>query len=243
MWDYLSINDQLSRKAQEIIMKTVIFPLIILLISVLISCGNSSTGPSGPTGAGQYYPLTIGNTWDLQLNGTFTSDSLPLEEISGEISWIITDDTTHSEDFLLFNWQETSIMEISISGQTIFTDTLIFVNYVTEVDSVIRAYNSPSASIYRIWMKYPIAVGDWWYSDPEFPSRIMTVLSVDTSITVPAGSFNECVYIQQTEPEFPDSYVDYFYAPGVGPIKYIVHAELIQSVYHSVAEMVEYSVL
>ena len=230
--------------AQEIIMKTAIFPLIILLISVLISCGNGSTGPSGPIGAVQFYPLTIGNTWDLQLNGIFTADSLPLQEISGEISWIITDDTTHSEGFQLFNWQETSIREISIGGQTISTDTLIFVNYVAEVDSVIRAYDSPSVSIYRIWMKYPLAVGDWWwYSDPEFPSRIMTVLSVDTSITVPAGSFNECVYIRQTESELPDSYVDYFYAPGVGPVKYIVHIELIQSVYHSLAEMVEYSVL
>ncbi len=224
-------------------MKTLIFMLITILILVMISCGNSSTGPSGSTGGEQYYPLTTGNTWDLQLSGTFTFDSLPLQEISGEISWIITGDTTHSEGFQLFNWQETSIREISIGGQTISTDTLIFVNYVAEVDSVIRAYHSPSSSIYRIWMKYPLAIGDWWYSDPDFPSRIMTVLSVDTSITVPAGSFNECVYIQQTEPEFPDSYVDYYYAPGVGPVKYIVHTEFIQSVYHSVAEMVEYSVL
>ena len=224
-------------------MKTVISRLLILLISLLIGCGNSSTGPSGPAGAGQYYPLTIGNTWSLQLNGYFTSDSLPSQEISGEVSWIITGDSTHSEGLQLFNWQETSIREFSIGGQPFITDTLIFVNYVAEVDSVIRAYDSPSSSIYRIWMKYPLAVGDWWYSDPDFPSRIMTVLSVDTSVIVPAGSFNDCVYIQQTEPELPDSYVDYFYASGVGPIKYIVHVESIQSVYHTVTEMVNYSVL
>jgi len=224
-------------------MKSTVSLLIVLSLSVLVSCGGNSTGPSDPAGAQQYYPLTVGNTWNLQISGFFTSDSIPMMDLTGEIDWIISGDSTHSEGFQLFNWQETSIIHYSIGGLPSYTDTLTFINYIAEVDSVIRAYTSPSTSVYRIWMKYPLAVGDWWYSDPEFPSRTMTVLSLDSSITVPAGSFDNCVYIQQLEPEFPDSYVDYFYASGIGPIKYIVHVEGTQYIYHSITEMVEYSII
>ena len=90
-------------------------------------------------------------------------------------------------------------------------------------------------------MQYPVEVGDWWYSDPDYPTRIMTVLSLDSSVTVPVGTYS-CLYIQQTESSVPDYYIDYFYAAGVGPIKYIVHIEEQQNIYHSVAVMENFSV-
>ena len=90
-------------------------------------------------------------------------------------------------------------------------------------------------------MQYPVEVGDWWYSDPEYPSRIMTVISLDSSVTVPSGSYST-LHLQQTEPEFPAAYVDFFYASGVGPVKYIVHIEEDQGLYHAVAQMLEFTV-
>jgi hypothetical protein len=224
-------------------MKSVSVFALIVLAFLLASCGSDSTGPSGSQGGSGYYPLTVGNTWQLSLEGFATIDTLGQTlDVQGVIDWEITGDTVHTEGYQLFCWRELSVLQYSLGGVPLYIDSLDFVNYIAEEDSVIRAYVSPSTSWYRVWMMYPVEVGDWWYSDPEYPSRIMTVMSLDSSVAVPAGSFT-CLYLQQTEPEFLDSYVDYFYASGVGPVKYIVHLEEDGNIYHSITSMETYSVL
>ena len=64
------------------------------------------------------------------------------------------------------------------------------------------------------------AIGD--YFRQEFVlgqgEDVENVIGLNESVTVPYGSFNHCVKVQETTALEPDTIVHDFYAPGIGPV-------------------------
>lgn len=98
------------------------------------------------------------------------------------------------------------------------------------------AYDSSSVLIYRIWnnegadpaidvtppgawLRLSPQVGDTWaLTGSSIGTLNVEVLSINDTVTVPAGTFNNCIKVQFTSSS-GDTSIKY-YAPGVGVVRY-----------------------
>lgn len=190
--------------------------LILLFVLLLTSCGNSSTSPSGPK---SYIPLAVGNQWNNDVTGFVIFESGDTLTVTGTMVRRITGTATHEngancyigEDLLdiTYNTPDTSFS---------FADTTI--NYIAESDSQILVYDDTLSADFEILLKLPITVGETWVADPtDDPNTVREVVSITTNVTVPAGSFTDCLLTEDTEPSLPNDYWRMYFAPGVGPVK------------------------
>lgn len=179
-----------------VIMKRYVICLSVFIIFLIILNGCEKSNPVNYNNSSQsLIPIVKGNTW--YFTGTSYDTLGNVKENFGEI--------------------------IDVRGDTIlFGKKLTFYsgNYVTYTDSGLIAYEGYSYSLdapgdttvyYELLYKYPAQTGDSF-------SHGMKVGTIDTIVTVPAGSFH-CIKYSSYYAGFLN--YDVYISPGTGLIKVV----------------------
>jgi len=190
----------------------------VLLLTMLFSCGKDSTGPSDP---GDYLPLSVGNQWIYSMSGYLkmaTRDSLL---ITGAKLTVITGLTTHQSGFDLYVLKDSTTMSVTMPDTTI-TNTEVSTDYICKTDTEYRIYDDTVTTEYEILLKLPVVLNDSWVPESDEPTVTRTVRSVTSNITVPAGSYSDCVYLRDTDTAKPGSYFDIYISRGNGAVEFTI---------------------
>jgi len=197
------------------IIKTVIAVFSLLL---LFSCGEDSTGPSDP---GDYLPLSVGNQWNYSISGymkTTDRDSFP---ITGTKLTAITGSTSHQSGFDLYMLKDSSCTVVT-TPDTTYTNTEVITEYICRTDTEYRIYEDTVTTDYELLMKLPVVLNDSWVPKPDEPTITRTVHSTTTDITVPAGSYSDCVDLRDTDTAEPGTAFDIYISRGNGAVEFVV---------------------
>jgi hypothetical protein len=205
------------------VMKTVI---AISLLLLLFSCDKDSTGPSDP---GDYLPLSVGNLWSYSMSGYMKTatirDSLL---VTGTKLTVVTGLTSHQSGFDLYVLKDSTTMSVTMPDTTI-TNTEVSIDYICKTDTEYRIYDDTVTTEYEILLKLPVVLNDSWVPESDEPTVTRTVRSVTSSITVPAGSYSDCVYLRDTDTAKPGSYFDLYISRGDGAVEFTI--QMVDSTY------------
>ncbi len=192
------------------------------LAAFLAACGDGSNGPSA---AEDYFPVATGNEWEFDLSGTGTVDTFDVE-ISGSMEIGVGD--TVQLDIGLTAFEVTSeVIQILDVEQGMWSDTTIEIDtfFWHVAGGQIGQYETLDDSTARLIHSPPIEPGRIWFPGPDEPNGSYEVISVDGTVTVPYGTFEDCAHIFHDNPDSL-SESDDFHAPGIGPVLIQVHVDV-----------------
>jgi hypothetical protein len=179
---------------------------IIILIAILASgCSNST---SNGVASGVLMPLAFDNNWTYEFVSTLPGKPFYTDTVSDTVEYTIYS--------LSSSWSgvvSTNDSEIGVPGRY----------YRNAADGL--HYSEPGSNIDNLIAKYPANVGDTFQENvivtdegsptPRDTMITVTVLATNSSVTVPAGTF-QCM--QYASLPLGVSSIRY-YAPGVGLIE------------------------
>jgi len=168
--------------------------MTVAVIMAAFSCGDG--GPSGPTSGDdhEFYPLSVGNTWYYDRNGSISLNDVQIGTVSGEATIEISDTATHSEGFEVYV-QDVQVSDtVTVYGQSTYMDST-FTEYLRLTDSGLYGYRHLTDTDSSFTVPFPLQAGNIWTFQQE-PPTTGEILSVSESVTVPAGTFTECVEMQ-----------------------------------------------
>ncbi len=180
-------------------MKNIILTIIIMLLS-FVGCKKYSDNPVGPSGSTGFYNLKIGNS---------------ITEIWNEYS------TINNKDSLIKQYEFTStiLRDTVFGGFTWYSDNDKW--YPDEIwianknDGFWQADRQTDGSFdVSMIFKFPCKKGD---SFTSIGGNICQVISIDTTISVTAGTF-KCIQYRLIGKQ-PSWTEDSFISPGIGGIK------------------------
>jgi hypothetical protein len=163
----------------------------------------------GPLPTAGLYPFAVGNVWTYTGTAVTPTSVRPAQAttltitvarqviIEGKVWWELHILGTDPQDPLGSMW-------LRHEGQGL----------LESVDSATQYWR----------LKEPLQTGNQW-TDPNDPDHTWKILSVEASVTVPAGTYTSCVQAVEhwiTDPEATPPNTPYdittWYAPGVGPV-------------------------
>lgn len=184
-------------------MKALLLTLLVFASVVFSACTEDDSVPTAAVpsnGPLEILPMKVGNWWGYRY------------------SLILFGDTAHQDyvDTLRVVDEETH------GGQTWYAqfepDAVGFRFLFRNTDSGLVRYDG---NLVEMALKYPGAVGDR-HKEIYYSTQVhCTIVSTDTLITVPAGTF-ECYYYLISDSS-GNPVIQAFYCPGVGEVKYISH--------------------
>ncbi len=189
----------------------------VLAALLTLSCGSDPAG--GGMEDSDYFPHGMASYWDYERNGTvggqFVAHGSRLTTVTG-----------------LAETGGSDLVELTTAGtDTIFTDTL---QIVTPLGGV-SAFRIDG---YGVWSftdtlmtdslqlaRFPLTEGDTWAASPDVAAE---VVSMEETVTVPDGTFENVLHISTTEVDTLgiQTVDDYWYAPGVGLVS---HGKIMQN--------------
>lgn len=86
---------------------------------------------------------------------------------------------------------------------------------------VYRAFSADGYVVVRL-VDAALTAGATW-TDPEYPERTFTIESVTEYVETPAGDFQDCVLVVETDPDDPDIEELSWYKAGFGMVKWQRH--------------------
>jgi len=175
--------------------------LLVPMVLFIIGC---------PKGTKDYYPLTVGNIWNYDMTMTTT---LPDTTITGTgtMKIEITAETTLNNGANVFEEVSTSIVENS---------THIDTSYTEETDDYILNYGDKADTDPDTMLVLPLEEGKTWKTDSNTTLKVIG----KESVTVPAGTYDDCWKAQMIEENSDTIYV--YLAPDIGLIKWhVTHTE------------------
>ena len=160
------------------------------------------------------FPLVVGNSWTYKVT-SFNPDGSK-KSGTGSIVYQITEDTT-------VNGEKWSYLKTGTSGGA------YYLNRSNGVWSVINGSMN-------YFLKFPAKPRDMYMT---LSNNIMGVVSIDSSITVPKGTFSCYEYILFQE----NPIADYYFSPGTGFIRIDLYeqADSIGNYINSRYELVDYT--
>ncbi len=164
-----------------------------MLAGFLISgCGDDD--PSGPETGGEdaaYYPLAVGNQWVYERNGSLSVGGIQLTTIYGMNITDITGTVTHESGFEMYVQEYHMSDTLETTGQFVYLDST-YTTYVRVTDegfySYVSLFGSDSVSV----VPFPLQVGATWQLS-EDPPITAEILSLTETVSVPAGTFDNCL--------------------------------------------------
>lgn len=188
-------------------------------IIMLFGCGDNS--PSGPGFGGEdsaYYPLAVGNQWVYHRNGSMTVSGIQTTTISGMNVTDITGTVSHELGFDVYVQEYDTSDTLTTAGQTLVVDTT-YTTYVRVTDQGFYSYATLFGSDSTGFVPFPLVVGaTWQFSDD--PPMTAEILSLTESVSVPAGTFENCLELRTTWIEGGNTVVNTTaFAPNVGNVK------------------------
>lgn len=192
-----------------------------LSIAGVTSAGEDKTIPQSIITVVNYFPLEVGNRWIYSsfVEGKFRNDEIiGSEVINGSTTYIKeriepAPDNYHEKRFLAYD--SSSVLMFRFWG-----------NLVAEPELI--DFSPP-----LIENKLSPQVGDQWsYGSPDFITVNSEVLSVNDTVTVPAGTFTNCIKILTTSTPSDKVHI-YHYAPEVGVVRYELTGEWVEELVYA----------
>lgn len=178
-------------KAVKIFVKyMVVFVLSVLMIT-FCSCSGDDDDDNDTASPSSIMPLEIGNFW------TWTFENI-------EETWTVSEETT---------LQGVDVYKVTVTSQQNEDYALYFRNEedgLYAVGSDFEFFDPP-----RLYIKYPVDLGEDFIDGWSFN---YTVVSLTETVTVPAGTFTECIKYEARYPGGDLVSIEYW-KPGVGRIK------------------------
>lgn len=175
-------------------MKNVIMFITAFVLVLSTGCGDSVSGPVASDK--DFYPLSVGNQWNYQRYGTIELSGVEVGTMTGASVTEIKGAATHSDNFEVFI-QTTSTSDTTVMyGQTtyaVFLDTL----YVRVTGEGFNAYQHLDDTDSMFVVPFPLHEGSTWQFC-QAPPITAEILSMDMDVTIPAGSFTNCMEMQTT---------------------------------------------
>ncbi len=201
---------------------------IVLLGTVIVMVCGCGAGP-GATGSAMapettyptspYFPLAVGNIWHQKTTvygavamAPDPADFPPLGGVAGSL----TPGSTSTGSFQITGTKSFSGAKWFVGG---YTPPITSMEpwYGRHCSTGMWIQNTNKGTPYYL-LKAPIKVGTQWSMAPGVPAnRKITKLGATT--TVVAGTFKQCMVIQQTYPANPKLVVTYWFAPGMGVVR------------------------
>ena len=207
-FDCLTIDKEYS-------LRILVTAFVVSALLLVAACGNSTSGPSSSE---NWFPLTVGNWWLYEVDGTEISEVDTLT-FSGTVIKRITSLQDHEDGFQVY--ELLSISNITTAyPDTALTRTDTSSVYLQQTAEELNKYSSITSSEYFVTMiKFPVTLGETWPSPDSFPGGF-EVTGFDEFIYVPAGGFSNCAVI--SEAFFPQFVLERSYHEGTGMIKFHV---------------------
>jgi hypothetical protein len=106
-----------------------------------------------------------------------------------------------------------SIQRRVFAGKAVVTD---ITRYYRKENLEVREYTAAAGPQFVTLLAFPFEEGKSWKSRRDGFTVMYTVAARKCSVTVKAGSFNDCLKIGEENPAIPGSIKYTYYAPGVG---------------------------
>ena len=194
----------------------------ILGFLFLAACGNGTTGPSELS---DWVPLTVNNWWLTYTAGSFVNtNGDTVATWTGTFDTRITDVVQHTGGFSVYKervW--TNITTLTPDTTYNYADTLY--SYFQRTDEELRCYDDTVTTEYDIWLKYPVTLGETWMKSDSSQAEL-EVTSLSTTVTVPAGTFDNCIVVRETlQVGSSTSVTNHYYHRGVGQVQNVISSE------------------
>lgn len=194
-------------------------PIVLALAGWLIiaGCGTDSSGPSADP---DYFPISLGNQWDYDVDGYFTDAKGDTLTADGSYVRKVTKTVTHENGLVLFELVSSFSMSVELPDTVVvWSDTSY--SYTFDADSELLAYDDTLSSDYEIVMKFPPVAGETW--EPFADSTVIReVVSISASISVPSGNYTDCIHLRDTDTAYPDFLWNMYVAEGIGPASFLI---------------------
>ena len=185
--------------------KPAVYLFLAFSVLALAGCGGGGGG-SSQTAYDDYFPLAVGNTWTYKV---VNEGQNPLTE-GFEMQYSISGTQE-------VGGRNTYIMSLESSRAFYFSDS----SGVYLAGWEFEPYEFIGVEPPELILRYPIHKGYTWQSPDQ--RYTYTILSVAESVSTPAGTFANCVKVEEQfngdgiGPEIK------YYAPGVGLVKVESH--------------------
>lgn len=159
----------------------------------------------GCGGAVNYYPLSVGNTWDYSIAGTITSPDTTFET-TGSQNVEITEETTLDDGTEVFEQMTiTTMVDPDTTVDTTYT-------YTEETEDYILGYDDKADTTADTWLELPIEDGNTWDVNDDMSAVVLG----KEDVSVPAGDYGDCWeigYITDSDTVFV------YFADGIGMVR------------------------
>lgn len=196
--------------------KTILLSMAVSILSVLSTCGSDSTGPEPQSE--NWMPLSVGNCWNSTIEG-YTIDPTGPDtfDLSGSMERTVTALLDHQGGFQVYEFE--TLMEMTFTHPDtsyVVAETLYI--YLRNTGDEMREYKDTVSTDYMLIALFPLTLNETWSASPV-SSTIYEVVSLNASVTVPAGSFSNCAIIRETNLNEPDFQCDRYYHRNLGIIR------------------------
>jgi len=190
--------------------------VIAALLSLIVLQGCENERPTEPHATPPpvvlYYPMALGNTWIGQVDGMMVGGHGDTSTVTGRTSNRIIGQTTHAQGFALWTLEEVDSL-IYCSPDTLYTEIDTSIVYLSLNSSEIGVYDDTITTEHEILL--PLTVGETWTPYADYPTVTREVISLTDSVTVPAGSFSDCLLMRDNDLMNPTVW-NYYFAPDIG---------------------------
>jgi hypothetical protein len=199
----------------------------LLAAALLVGCGGGG-GPAPDTGTAVYWPLAVGNVWHYDYTEYADSTAvataalrhgrrLPRLRPAGvsplqtpvQDTWTVTGTGNYDDS----SWYG---LQSQYAGGDV-SDAI----YLQHASGGLRQRDSSGVDeIAYYLLQLPLEVGHTW-TDAGFSDIVYTITSIDATTTVPDGTFNDCIVVEDRVPVSgePDDVRTRWYAPNVGLVR------------------------
>jgi len=188
----------------------------VLIFLLLAACGSNTTGPSEP---GDWLPLTVNNWWVTDTSGNWIGTKGDTTGTwTGSFGAKITGVIQHAGGFSVYERKAfRSITTTTPDSSWTAVDTLY--DYFRKTDEDLRCYEDTTTLKYDILLRFPVTLGDSWLKTDS--SQIeLEVTSLSETVTVPAGTFENCIVVRETSPISSGYAVtNHYYHRGIGQVQ------------------------
>lgn len=187
--------------------------VLLAVLALFVACGDDDPFNPGQNQDFRFYPLSLGNTWNYVRFGTYQIDSLSYT-IVGASTVSIVGVAEHSAGFQVF-LEETMVSD-TIQGLMVIatTDT----SYIRVTSAGYFGYPGLGTTDSSWTVPFPLLTGMVWAFRTE-PPVTGEILSMSETVTVPAGSFEDCLEMRTTWVQGGNVVNTSNFAPDVGLVR------------------------
>ncbi|MCD4846811.1 MAG: hypothetical protein K8R76_01315 [Candidatus Aegiribacteria sp.] len=204
--------------------KIMLFSITVFMLSVLATCGSDSTGPEPQSE--NWMPLSVGNSWNSTIEGYSIDPAGPdTFDLSGSVERTVTALLDHQGGFQVYEFEMLTEMTFTNPDTSYAVAESLYI-YLRNTGDEMREYQDTVSTDYLIIALFPLTLNETWPASPV-SSTIYEVISLNGSVTVPAGSFANCGIIRETDLNTPDFLCDRYFHRDLGIVRdSLVHGEL-----------------